>query len=161
MTKRDPAFSWNGLQDRVRLVFDELQVGWSNRDWTRVRPFVSDNLFQTQLYWIETYKREGLPEDKDIKERVHASSLDYTVRDGDQEVVAGSKTERRRYTEYWTLIRAAATKGAASTTKSCPNCGGELKIGMTGTCEFCKAKVTSGEFDWVLSQIEQDDSYAG
>jgi hypothetical protein len=32
---------------------------------------------------------------------------------------------------------------------------------MAGNCTYCKAKVTSGEFDWVLSQIEQDESYGG
>jgi len=181
LAKRDPAFSWANFQDRVRLVFAELQVAWSTRDWTRARPFVTDNLFQMQLYWIETYQREQLrnvTEDATISDieasrvtsdkwfdaitvRVHASSLDYTVRDRDEEVVAGSKSERRRYTEYWTLVRGAATKGAARVEKTCPKCGGELKIAMAGTCEFCSAKVSSGEFDWVLSRIEQDDSYAG
>jgi hypothetical protein len=32
---------------------------------------------------------------------------------------------------------------------------------MAGECEHCGAKVTRGEFDWVLSKIEQDDSYMG
>jgi hypothetical protein len=32
---------------------------------------------------------------------------------------------------------------------------------MAGECEHCGAKVTSGRFDWVLSEIEQDDSYTG
>jgi hypothetical protein len=32
---------------------------------------------------------------------------------------------------------------------------------MAGSCEHCNAKVTSGEFDWVLSRIEQDEAYAG
>ena len=30
---------------------------------------------------------------------------------------------------------------------------------MAGSCDFCQAHVTSGEFDWVLSRIEQDESY--
>ncbi len=32
---------------------------------------------------------------------------------------------------------------------------------MAGNCEFCQAHITSGEFDWVLSKIEQDESYLG
>jgi hypothetical protein len=27
--------------------------------------------------------------------------------------------------------------------------------------EHCQGKVTSGEFDWVLSRIEQDEAYRG
>jgi ferredoxin len=30
---------------------------------------------------------------------------------------------------------------------------------MAGSCTHCHAKITSGEFDWVLSRIEQDESY--
>ena len=36
-----------------------------------------------------------------------------------------------------------------------------LKISMAGSCEYCQAHVTAGEFDWVLSKIEQDDTYRG
>jgi hypothetical protein len=32
---------------------------------------------------------------------------------------------------------------------------------MAGRCNHCDAKITSGEFDWVLSKIEQDESYTG
>jgi hypothetical protein len=32
---------------------------------------------------------------------------------------------------------------------------------MQGTCGYCKALVTSGDFDWVLSKIEQDEAYHG
>ena len=43
----------------------------------------------------------------------------------------------------------------------CPNCGAELKVEMSGQCAYCQVKVTTGRFDWVLSKIEQDDSYSG
>jgi hypothetical protein len=32
---------------------------------------------------------------------------------------------------------------------------------MAGSCEYCSVHVTAGEFDWVLSKIEQDDAYRG
>jgi hypothetical protein len=44
---------------------------------------------------------------------------------------------------------------------NCPNCGAALKINRAGVCEYCQGKVTSGEFDWVLSRIEQDEAYRG
>ena len=43
----------------------------------------------------------------------------------------------------------------------CPNCGAGLAINMAGSCSACNAKVTSGDFDWVLSRIEQDEAYTG
>jgi hypothetical protein len=76
-------------------------------------------------------------------------------------VVSGNPKVDRFYSEYWTLIRGAGVRGAPRTDKSCPNCGAPLDVNMAGECEHCGAKVTRGEFDWVLSKIEQDDSYTG
>ena len=43
----------------------------------------------------------------------------------------------------------------------CPNCAAELNITMAGECEYCGSKLTSGDFDWVLSEIQQDEEYTG
>jgi len=34
-------------------------------------------------------------------------------------------------------------------------------VGTSGICSHCGGKLTGGEFGWVLSRIEQDESYAG
>jgi hypothetical protein len=181
LSQRDPAFAWPAFQSRVALIFAAMQTSWSNREWTSVRPFVSDNLFQMLNYWIEAYKKERL---RNVTEgarienielvrissdrffdaltvRLFASSLDFTIADDDGRVVAGSRSKPRRYSEYWTLIRGSARKGPTRTDAACPSCGAPLKIEMAGHCEYCRAKVTSGDFDWVLSRIEQDDVYEG
>jgi len=51
--------------------------------------------------------------------------------------------------------------GPSRVDAGCPSCGAPLQIEMAGNCVYCRAKVTSGDFDWVLSKIEQDDSYQG
>ena len=96
-----------------------------------------------------------------ITVRLFASSLDYTVADDGGKVVGGSRTRPRRYSEYWTLIRSATKTGPAKSDGACPSCGAPLQIEMAGHCVYCRAKVTSGEFDWVLSRIEQDEVYEG
>jgi hypothetical protein len=181
LSARDPQFQWPAFQARVGLIFQRMQAAWSNRDWTAVRPFVSDNLFQMLGYWIEAYRRAGLrnmTEDARIESmdlaritadrfydaitiRVFASSKDFTVRDSDGAIVGGSRSRTRSYTEYWTLIRGSGRQGTARTDPNCPSCGAPLAVEMAGTCRYCQAKVTSGEFDWVLSRIEQDEVYQG
>jgi hypothetical protein len=177
---RDPSFDWNAFTQRIALAFNELQVGWSNRDLSRVRPFVSDNLFQSHAYWIDLYVQsrarnvtEGgritridlanVIRDKyfdSITARLFATSTDYTVSD-DGKLLSGSKSRQRPYSEYWTLIRSATRTGPTRTTPNCPSCGAPLKINQAGACGYCNSKVTTGDFDWVLSRIEQDDSYTG
>jgi hypothetical protein len=95
-----------------------------------------------------------------ITVRMFATSIDYTVGD-DGKLLSGSRSRTRTYSEYWTWIRGTARRGPSRGDVSCPNCGAALRIGMAGTCEYCRVKVTAGEFDWVLSRIEQDDSYTG
>jgi endogenous inhibitor of DNA gyrase (YacG/DUF329 family) len=179
--KNNPTFSWGEFQARVKLIFDELQIAWSTLNWERARPHETDNLFQMHQYWIDAYKRQHLRNALDqyrvtamqpvkIKEdqfyisitlRIGAQGYDYTVEESGT-VVSGSKSKLRFWSEYWTFIRSRNAKPIPTTTAlNCPNCGAPLKVNNAGICEFCGGKITSGEFDWVLSKIEQDESYAG
>jgi Tim44-like domain len=179
--RNNPAFSWTDFQSRAKLIFDELQAAWSSLNWERARPHETDNIFQMHQYWIDAYQRQGLRNVIDnctitsmqqvkiqedafyqaITLRIRAQGKDYTV-NNDGKLVAGSRLNTRKWSEYWTFIRNRNAKSAASRTDlNCPNCGSPLKVNAIGICEFCGGKITSGEFDWVLSKIEQDESYAG
>ena len=179
--KNNRAFEWREFEARAVLIFNELQVAWSSLQWERARPHETDNIFQMHQYWIEAYKRQGLRNALDnfritrmqpvkIKEdafynsitmRIWAEGYDYTV-DRSGKIVSGSNKKLRRWSEYWTFIRNRNSRPShARADLNCPNCGAPLKINVTGICEYCHGKVTSGEFDWVLSKIEQDESYAG
>jgi uncharacterized Zn finger protein (UPF0148 family) len=179
--KQHPAFTWGEFMERARLIFNELQAAWSSLDWERARPHETDNIFQMHRYWIDAYKRQDLRNRLDgckiismqpvkIKEdafynaitlRIGAEGYDYTE-DAEGRVVSGSKKKLRRWTEYWTFIRNRHARPThARTDLSCPNCGAPLRVNVTGICEFCGGKISSGEFDWVLSKIEQDESYTG
>jgi predicted lipid-binding transport protein (Tim44 family) len=178
--KKNPTFSWGEFQTRAKLIFDELQAAWSTLNWERARPHETDNLFQMHQYWIDAYKRQHLRNALDacritamqpvkIKEdsfylaitlRIGAEGFDYTV-DESGRVVSGSKKKLRQWSEYWTFIKSRNAKPIPATTDlNCPNCGAPLKVNNAGVCEFCGGKITSGDFDWVLSKIEQDEAYA-
>ncbi|MEB2312214.1 MAG: TIM44-like domain-containing protein [Sorangiineae bacterium] len=181
LRERDPSFDDRAFLARVELVFRTMQVAWSSLDWPLVRPFLSDNLWRAQTYWIEAYRRSGLRNITEnatisrielvrvtsdhfydaITVRIYASSLDYTVRDADRAIVGGSRSAPRAYTEYWTFIRGTGAKGPARTEPVCPSCGAALALDAAGECGYCRATLTRGEFDWVLSRIEQDEVYQG
>lgn len=173
----NPGFDWAAFDARVREVAAELQDAWSARDWERVRPLESESLFQMHRYWIDAYRKQRLRNvvgdfnvlrvepvkiDADafyesITARVWAEGRDHTV-DENGKVISGSQSELRRWSEYWTFIR---SRGASTSgTHSCPNCGAKVAVGATGICPYCGGKLTAGEFDWVLSRIEQDEAYA-
>lgn len=178
---KDPqGTSWAQVQQRTTAIFQEFHAGWVQRDPSKVRPYVSDNLFQSQMYWIDLYKANRCINRTDgshitrlelaaastdayydsVTLRLYATGQDYTVGE-DGRVMSGIQGRMRPYSEYWTLIRGAQKKKTDKPGNACPNCGAPMKISMTGNCEYCKVKVTSGEYDWVLSRIEQDEVYTG
>ena len=177
----DPQLTDQAFGARVALIYKELNQGWTARDIEHIRPYVSDGLCDYLRYWLEAYQRQGLINRLEnmaitnwqmvkvvrdrhydaITVRLWATGIDTTVRADDGKRVGGNPRSPRPYSEYWTLIRGAGVRGAPRTDPQCPNCGAELKIGMSGVCVYCGVHVTAGEFDWVLSKIEQDEAYAG
>jgi predicted lipid-binding transport protein (Tim44 family) len=177
----DAALAWPTFVDRVKLVYARLNLAWNAQDLTPVRGLVTHSLLQYLQYWIDEYKRQQLHNRLDnaqvsrvvlaavvrdpyydaVTVRVYAAGLDYTYTTAGTKLVGGSRDQARAYTEYWTFIRSAKRRGATVTAPNCPNCGAPLAISDAGACTHCNAHVESGEFDWVLSKIEQDDVYVG
>lgn len=181
LVQTDPATNDQTLVARLGLIYGELNAAWTAADLPRIRPFVSDSLFGYLRYWIDAYEAQGLRNvlegmrierwkiAKVVRDRyfdavtfrIWGSGRDYLVRKANGERLSGDPRRDRAYSEYWTLIRGAAVRGAPRADKACPNCGAELDVNMAGECAHCGSRVTSGDFDWVLSKIEQDDSYGG
>jgi predicted lipid-binding transport protein (Tim44 family) len=181
LRQSDPQFDVNQFLARVGHVYQMLNVAWSSLQWERVRAFTSDRFWTSMLYWIEAYRAQRLCNRMDdavvervtpvklerdkhydaLTVRIFARARDYTIHMDSNQVACGNPNHARRYSEYWTFIRSSTTRGPARTDPACPNCGAPLQVNMAGNCEHCSSKLTSGEFDWVLSRIEQDESYRG
>ena len=180
---RHADFDWSGFKARVVHIFGELQQAWSTQTWERARPYETDALFQVHRFWMERYARFGLANRIDDVEvlkmeladvdldawletmtvRVWARMRDWTEETATGKVVGGSKSDPRAFSEYWTFIRAVGAEDRGSGPRDgrhCPSCGAPLdKVGAAGVCGYCDAKITGGDYDWVLSRIEQDESY--
>ena len=177
----DPALTQESMVARLGVIFTELYAAWDKNDLRPARPYLSDGLNDYLTYWILAYKQQGLRNRLEgmhitgqvlakvtrdrwydaITIRIWGQGKDYVINEKSGSHVRGSKSRDRKYSEYWTLIRSAERRGPARADRNCGNCGAPAQVGMTGACEHCGAHVTSGEFDWVLSKIEQDDSYRG
>ncbi len=180
LREEDPEFDVASFEARVRTIYAKQNAAWSSLRWAEFRPWCTDRLWQSNAYWIDAYRDQGLRNRMDdavvatitiakverdpffwaITVRVFASAIDLTVHAQTGRIVGGSK-KARSYSEYWTLVRAADRRGRASTDAQCPSCGAPLSVGLGGQCDHCGVKLTGGAFDWVLSKIEQDDVYRG
>ena len=175
---RYPDFSDVEFKQRVTDSFVALQEAWSSQQWELARPYQSDSLFETHRYYIEAYQAQGLvnrlsqievgridlcnvdtdPYFDAITVRIFASMIDITE-DTQGKRVGGDPKKPRHFSEYWTFIRKVGHQKTAHRS-GCPSCGAPLdRVNQAGNCEYCGSHITSGDFDWVLAQIEQDESY--
>ena len=75
-------------------------------------------------------------------------------------MVSGSPKTERYFSEYWTFVRRAGLTSKDRDATRCPNCGGPLdRVTQVGDCQYCNTRITRGDFDWILSRIEQDEAY--
>lgn len=177
----DPAITIPALEARLGLIYRRLNEGWDANDMSKIRPVVSEGMADYLRYWLNAYRSQGLRNHLEkmritwvrpvkmrrdryydaITVRIRATGIDYTADLDGGKVRGGSRTTQRAYSEYWTLIRSATHRGAPKGDAECPRCGAPMQLAPSGACAHCDAHLTRGEFDWVLSRIEQDESYRG
>jgi hypothetical protein len=93
--------------------------------------------------------------------RMWGAMKDWTE-GADGRVVAGSRDQDRRFSEYWTFLRGVGTGAASGDPAHCPSCGAPLdRVNAAGVCGYCDTVITTGRFDWVLSRIDQAEDYRG
>jgi hypothetical protein len=84
---------------------------------------------------------------------IRASACDTFINSKDGEILSGIP-DPEVFVEFWTLLRRPGTKTSVrpgSFEGFCPNCGAPLEKLDRIDCASCKAVITSGEYDWVLT----------
>ena len=181
--QRDPAFDQEIFLQRVVNGFVTTQHAWSEQDLRHCRAFVSDGVRERFELYIAMQKAENIRNRmKDVKVddckivsvtsdhhfdtihvRVTASAISYN-----EDLISGKRVSGNSdrtpitFTEIWSFSRrpGATTNVEASILQGrCPNCGGPVKIVDKAECAQCQSIVNSGQYDWVLAEITQDEEW--
>jgi predicted lipid-binding transport protein (Tim44 family) len=178
----DPGFEIDAFRGRVKAAFRTLQDAWCAQNLDAGRGFLSPGAYFTWRAQLETMTAEGrrnVMENllvqridpvtivhgrvfDDITVRITACAADFEV-DAGNKIVFGDRTVRP-FTEDWTFQRSvgvATVQKPGTLENTCPSCGAPVALNQIGECRYCKAAVTSGKFDWVVSRIEQDEPTSG
>ena len=179
--KIDPKFSSDAFIGWSREVFLKIQKAWSDRKWEEIRPFESNELFsqhsaQLQEY-IDNHKINKIEKiaikhvslnsfmvdgDKEVL-TVHLDAVmrDYVVDDTTNKVLESDPNKDWHMRYVMTFNRKAGVKTepglSNKSVTNCPNCGAPTEITSAGKCEYCKSVITTGDHDWVLSDIRSRD----
>lgn len=175
--QNDPNFSEDAFIGWTREVFMKIQQAWNDRNWKVIRPFESQELFNQHNQQLEEYIRNNkinkvekicirycglknyrIDGDKEvIVVELHATMRDYVV-DATTNQVLESDPNRDWFMKYdmtFNRKKGVLTQAGVSnkSTTNCPNCGAPTEITSAGQCNYCKSIITTGEHDWVLSNI--------
>ncbi|MEQ1862937.1 MAG: Tim44-like domain-containing protein, partial [Chthoniobacteraceae bacterium] len=182
LQKADAAFSRNAFEARVRVAFQKLQSAWCEQSLVTVRPFISDGIHERFSLQFEEQHALGYrpvmenlsiassdfaqvecgPVFDVITVRFSARAHDYRVDAASGQKIPGSE-EEANFVEYWSFLRTRGsqtklTKGGLIE-GNCPNCGAPVAMNQGAKCEHCQALLRSGEFDWVLAEITQENEW--
>ncbi len=176
--KNDPNFSYDKYIGWVKEVFITLQTAWSERDFSKVRPFEKEELYKQHETLIKDYINNGRINVLDrinvnraylykyVREReyeyltvcMESRMTDYIKDEKTGAVLKGDPNVEYHLRYLYTFMRkkGVLTDSARSNNSvvACPHCGAPTSITSAGKCEYCGFIVTTGEFDWVLSNIE-------
>ena len=173
----DPNFSAEKFTAWVREVFIKLQQAWTEQNWKLIRPFESEELFSLHNSQLDEYIRSGkinvvekigvkdcrlssFTEDGDkevLKVILSAVMRDYVIDAKTRKVLESDPNRDWSMTYEMTFNRKVGVKTqeglSNKSTTNCPNCGAPTEITSAGQCEYCGSVITTGEHDWVLSDI--------
>jgi predicted lipid-binding transport protein (Tim44 family) len=181
--EHDPAFNEADFLSDCNRAFFTIQQAWTERRPDISRQVMHDGIWQQHKFQIDQYlsqNKQNVLENLAVQNtrvvsastdqsfdtvmvRFFASCADYDVELGGKKpkVVRGDRSVSE-WAEDWIFQRnatAVTNPNGGTMAKKCPNCGAPLELDLAGVCRYCRAPVMSGEFDWVLTRIEQLPNY--
>ena len=175
----DPMFNKEEFLSWARDLFIKLQYAWADRDWSAIRCFETNELYEqhsTQLKryienkqinkiervsvnWAKLYKFDIEGDKEHLSILLNSKMIDYIIDETTGEIIQGDNKTNRINTYKLTFVRkkGTLTKPGETTvnTTNCPNCGAPTQITSAGECPYCGSIITTGDFSWVLENLER------
>lgn len=174
----DPNFDPDAFLALSNRSFFAIQQAWTERQPGMSRQVMADGIWHMHKMQIDQYislNKQNILENLAIQNtrmvaattdatydtivvRFFASCADYDIDLGNKNKVTRGNKNIEDWCEDWCFQRSsrAVTKPEGGTmSQRCPNCGAPLDVDLAGVCKYCKASIMGGEYDWVLTRIEQ------
>lgn len=173
----DPLFHKEKFLAWSKEVYVTLQQAWMERDWSKIRPFEKEELFAQHQKLLQEYLDLGRI---NVMERINVNQAflqkyerdlqyeyltvylqarmrDYIIDEKTRQVLMGNPNADcyMQYLMKFTRRNGVKTDpAAASNIVACPHCGAPTQITSAGKCEYCGFIVTTGDYDWVLCDMQ-------
>ena len=182
MRVNDPNFITEGFLGWSKEIFVTLQTAWAQRDWEKIRTLEKEELFEQHNTQLQEYIRLGrinimeninvidaylhklVIDDnfENLTVSLRATMNDYIINEKNGKVLMGNKNEVFDTIYQMTFTRRKGIKTNLINgliVNVCPHCGATVESASAGVCQYCGSVVHSGEFNWVLSNLESVDEH--
>ena len=166
----------------AKNIFITIQTAWAQRDWEKIRTIEKEELFEQHNTQLQEYIRLGrinimeninvidaylhkLVIDENLENltvSLRATMNDYIINEKNGKVLMGNKNEVFDTIYQMTFTRRKGIKTNLINgliVNVCPHCGATVESASAGVCQYCGSVVHSGEFNWVLSNLESVDEH--
>ena len=166
----------------AKNIFIIIQTAWAKRDWEKIRTIEKEELFEQHNTQLQEYIRLGrinimeninvidaylhkLVIDENFENltvSLRATMNDYIINEKNGKVLMGNKKEVFDTIYQMTFTRRKGIKTNLINgliVNVCPHCGATVESASAGVCQYCGSVVHSGEFNWVLSNLESVDEH--
>ncbi|WP_444442511.1 TIM44-like domain-containing protein [Pseudoruminococcus massiliensis] len=166
----------------AKNIFITIQAAWAQRDWEKIRTIEKEELFEQHNTQLQEYIRLGrinimeninvidaylhkLVIDENFENltvSLRATMNDYIINEKNGKVLMGNKNEVFDTIYQMTFTRRKGIKTNLINgliVNVCPHCGATVESASAGVCQYCGSVVHSGEFNWVLSNLESVDEH--
>jgi hypothetical protein len=181
--QRDSNFDQEAFLRRASRAFVTTQIAWSDQNLKACRAFISDGVHERFELYIAMQRAENIRNrmrDVHVTRReivavtsdrhfdtMHvsftASAISYNEDLSSGRRVSGNSDRTPiTFTEIWSFSRRPGVRTnleASLLQGNCPNCGGPVEIVDKAQCPQCDSIVNSGQYDWVLAEITQDEEW--
>ena len=173
----DPNFSAADFVSFVKRLYIDIQTAWCKRDMTPMRALLHDNLYDTTVKQIQAKIDQGVIYHYEsmvvntayltsyAKDRqcecltlyLNARMIDWQEDQKTGKILRGDKTTRwdLRYKMKFMQSSGVLTREetAGVTGHNCPNRGAPLELASSAKCTHCDSVITTGQYNWVLSDF--------
>ena len=157
------------VKKEVLACFIDIQEAWMNFDYSSLREYCTDELYNTYVSQLETlklkngknimndYQKQDMKvtsitsENNVISLTVYAEIRfhDYVINTKTNEVIRGSKD---RFITNRYLMTFVIKKSDIPDLKNCPSCGAPFNHNVSGVCEYCHSTIVKNADTLVLSK---------
>ncbi|MGZ3864052.1 MAG: TIM44-like domain-containing protein [Bacteroidia bacterium] len=167
---------------KIKTSFMGIQEAWQAKNLKGVRKWISDGVYQRfsgqfvmmnklgQVNKLSNIQVDGIKIARvgsDNGYKTADVAIDFTM---DDEFISekypsfNQKFRGESAREYWTFIKKEDAQEGKNlyNSNNCPNCGApfDTNLGEISRCGSCGTLTNNASYDWVLSEITQEDDYS-